>query len=174
MIIRKATKNDIQSVADIYTEVQTAEEEGRLYVGWKKGIYPTACDAEKALARDDLFVMEDGGKIVATAIINQIQVDVYENAAWQHKASPKEVMVLHTLAVSTSAARRGYGRAFVDFYEEYALENGCRNLRMDTNEKNLIARAMYKKYGYSEIGIVPCVFNGLPNVNLVLLEKYLS
>ena len=33
---------------------------------------------------------------------------------------------------------------------------------------------MYKKYGYTEIGIVPTVFNGIEDVQLVLLEKYLG
>jgi len=30
---------------------------------------------------------------------------------------------------------------------------------------------MYKSLGYKEIGIVPCKFNGIDGVNLVLLEK---
>jgi len=81
--------------------------------------------------------------------------------------------VLHTLVISPSVSRQGCGRAFVDFYERYALANGCPYLRMDTNEKNVRARAMYKKLGYTEIGAVPCVFNGIEGVNLVLLEKRL-
>ena len=36
------------------------------------------------------------------------------------------------------------------------------------------ARAMYQKLGYEERGIVPCVFNGIPGVQLVCLEKYLD
>lgn len=46
-------------------------------------------------------------------------------------------------------------------------------LRMDTNEQNIIARELYRKLGYLEAGIVPCEFNGIPGVNLVLLEKKL-
>ena len=49
-----------------------------------------------------------------------------------------------------------------------------RELRIDTNARNVAARAMYKKLGYKEIGIVPTVFNGIPDVQLVLLEKYLG
>ena len=60
------------------------------------------------------------------------------------------------------------------FYEDYALENGLPELRIDTNARNLRARAMYKKLGYTEIDIVPTVFNGLPDVDLVLLEKNLE
>lgn len=57
------------------------------------------------------------------------------------------------------------------FYEDYALQHGRHELRIDTNERNAAARAMYKKLGYKEIGIVPTVFNGIPDVMLVMLEK---
>jgi len=83
-------------------------------------------------------------------------------------------MVLHTLVISPAAARRGLGKAFVRFYEEYALQNGCPYLRMDTNARNLGARALYHKLGYEEADAVPCVFNGIEGVQLVLLEKYLG
>ena len=45
---------------------------------------------------------------------------------------------------------------------------------MDTNARNLTARQLYAKLGYREIAIVPTVFNGIPGVDLVLLEKHLS
>ena len=53
-------------------------------------------------------------------------------------------------------------------------ENGCTVLRMDTNAKNAAARRLYQKLGYAEPDIVPCIFNGIPNVQLVLLEKKLT
>ena len=55
----------------------------------------------------------------------------------------------------------------------YARKSAASYLRMDTNAHNKNARAMYKKLGYKEIGIVPCEFNGLKDVPLVLLEKKL-
>lgn len=60
------------------------------------------------------------------------------------------------------------------FYEEYALQNNCKYLRIDTNEKNKIARNLYKSLGYEEIGMIPCTFNGVEGVNLILIEKYLK
>ena len=82
-------------------------------------------------------------------------------------------MVLHALVVSPKIKGKGYGTAFVDFYEKYALENGCPYLRMDTNAKNAAARSLYKKLGYIEVSTVPCVFNGIDGVQLVCLEKNL-
>lgn len=44
-------------------------------------------------------------------------------------------------------------------------------MRLDTNAKNARARKMYKSLGYEEVGIVDTTFNGIPGVELVLLEK---
>ena len=174
MNIRKAVQADIPAVAEIFSDIHTAEEEGKVTIGWVRAIYPTEATAQAALEREDLFVMEDAGALVGTAVINRQQVDVYAGGAWEHDAPAERVMVLHTLVISPTAARRGYGRAFVAYYEDYARSNGCPYLRMDTNARNVNARALYRKLGYREADIVSCVFNGIEGVQLVLLEKKLS
>ncbi len=133
-------------------------------------------DCPGCLFRGDLFVeLDESGRIVGSAIINQIQVkDAYVHGAWLRDSEDDDVMVLHTLAISPRASSRGWGKKFVAFYEEYAKKKGCHDLRMDTNERNLRARAMYRSLGYREIGCVPTVFNGIAGVNLVLIEKVLE
>ena len=173
-MIRKALESDIPAVAAIYDKLHTEEEAGRATIGWIRGVYPTEDTARQALSRGDLFVQEDGGTIVGAAIINQTQVDAYYGGPWQYAAEDNEVMVLHTLVIDPDAAGRGFGKQFVAFYEDYAIQNGCKVLRMDTNSRNLRARAMYGRLGYREAGIVPCVFNGIAGVALVLLEKMLN
>ena len=174
MQFRKAISADIPFIAEIYEEIHTEEEAGRVTIGWERGVYPTKATAEAALERDDLFVgVEKDGRIFGAAIINQQQVDVYEGAAWIYPAKDEEVMVLHTLVISPKAAGCGYGEAFARFYEEYARENNCPVLRIDTNERNTRARNMYKKLAYRESDMVPCQFNGIDGVHLVLLEKKL-
>lgn len=42
------------------------------------------------------------------------------------------------------------------------------------NARNTVARSFYRKLGYREIAVVPVTFNGIPGVDLVLLEKYLG
>ena len=174
MMIRKATAKDIDAVEKLYDAIHTAEENGKQTIGWIRGIYPVHKTAEMALARDDLFVLEDDGKICGTGILNKIQVDSYAEGHWEHEVPDERVCVLHTLVIDPDSAGKGYGRAFIEYYETYAQENGCTELRIDTNARNAVARAMYKKHGYTEIGIVPMVFNGIEDVQLVLLEKYLG
>ncbi len=171
MIIRKATNEDKDFIGKIYDAIHDEEEKGLVEIGWIRNVYPTRKTAEDSLMRNDLFVLEDEGIIVATAIINQIQVEEYRYASWKHDAKEDEVMVLHTLVVNPKIKGKGYGKAFVAFYEKYAKEHHCSALRMDTNARNTIARNLYRKLGYEEIGIVNCTFNGIPNVQLVCLEK---
>ena len=174
MIIRKATENDIPAIAGIYDEIHSREEAGETTTGWLRDIYPTIEDAEMAVARDDMFVQEDNqGNVVGTAIINKNQVDCYEYGEWEYPAQDDEVMVIHTLVISTKDGRRGSGKEFIQFYEDYAKANGCQFLRLDTNARNQAARNFYAKLGYREIGIVPTIFNGIPGVDLVLIEKKL-
>lgn len=170
-MFRKAALEDLDRIAEIYDEIHTEEEAGRSSVGWIRKIYPTRKTAEDSIKKGDMFVEESEGLIVAAAKINQEQVPEYKNAGWNFDVPDDQVMVLHTLVVSPHTKKNGFGTKFVEFYEQYALEHGCRYLRMDTNERNSIARALYKKLGYEEVSVVPCVFNGIPDVRLVCLEK---
>lgn len=172
-MFRKATAADIDRIEALYNEIHTEEEAGRTTVGWIRTVYPTRKTAEASVEAGDMFVLEIDGRVVASAKINREQVPEYADAAWTQNAPADEVMVLHTLVVSPREKGKGYGSRFVAFYEDYAKENGCRYLRMDTNERNTVARALYQKLGYAEVSIVPCVFNGIPGVQLVCLEKTL-
>lgn len=172
MKIRKALFGDLPAIEEIYHDIHVAEEQGNVIIGWNRKIYPIASTAEQALKRSDLFVQEENGKIVGTSIINQQQVDVYRLAKWSQSVLDSEIMVLHTLVISPKEFGKGYGKSFIDFYENYAISNGCRYLRIDTNEKNVNARKFYKKLGFTEVGMFSCSFNGLKDVHIVLLEKF--
>ena len=102
---------------------------------WIAEDVPAVDRAVAALERGDLFVEEADGAVVGTGIFNRLQADVYAGAPWQYDAPDDQIMVLHTLAVDPQAGKRGLGRAFAAFYEQYAREHGCRYLRIDTNER---------------------------------------
>ena len=96
MEIRKATQNDIDYIEKIYEAIHDKEEKGLTTIGWIRNTYPTRKTAEDGLVHGDLFVMEDEDKIVAVAVINQIQVEEYRLAAWKHSSEDAQAMVLHT------------------------------------------------------------------------------
>lgn len=171
MAIRPAGKEDITAVSELYEKIHDAEQEGIISTGWLRGVYPVRETAEAALKRGDLFVEEQDGKIVGSAVLNRIQVDCYSTTGWKYTCDDSEVMVMHTLNIDPLEAGKGYGKAFVEYYEKYAKDNGCKVLRIDTQERNTCARALYRKCGFIEAGTCECVFNGIPGVRLVMLEK---
>ena len=85
-MIRKAVQGDIPAIAAIYDRLHDAEEAGKAEIGWVRGVYPTKRTAQAALERGDLFVMEEGGKVVGAAILNQTQVPEYYGAPWEFPA----------------------------------------------------------------------------------------
>lgn len=171
-MIRKATANDLACVAEIYRKIHEEERAGRCTIGWHPDVYPVESTAADALRRGDLFVFQDdNGSILASAIINREQLDSYRQAEWTPGVTDDEVMVLHTLTVDPSSSGRGIGRAFVSFYEDYARQNGCRSLRLDTQSCNERARSFYPRLGYKETAVVDTTFHGLRDIKLVLFEK---
>ena len=170
-MIRLATNSDIVAITQIYDEIHTQEEKGITTTGWVRYVYPTRKTAEDAISLQEMYVLEDGGEIVAAAKINQEQMPQYSVADWTIPAKPEDVLVLHTLVVSPRVAKKGYGKAFIAFYNSLAKQRGCTVLRIDTNERNQVARKLYASVGFKEIGIVPCTFNGIEGVGLVCMER---
>lgn len=173
MMIRRAGEADIPAVTAIYDALLTLEEQGLLSTGWTRGVYPTERTARDALAAGTLYVAEDGGRVVASGRIDQTQPEQYTRCAWRYAAPPEQILVLHTLVVDPTVRGKGCGTAFVRFYEDLAGERGCPYLRIDTNKRNLPARALYARLGYTEADIVSGTFNGIAGVELVCLEKKL-
>ena len=120
LTFRKAAASDLDAVTAIYDRLHAQEDAGRVTIGWVTGVYPIRFDAEQALARGALYVCESEGRVAASGILNQRQVDVYTEGRWAYAAEDRDVFVLHTLTVDPDLSGRGIGCAFVQFYEDTA------------------------------------------------------
>ncbi len=170
--VRAAKVGDETQIAEIYEKIHTEEEQGRASIGWERGVYPTIETAKLGIGSGDMFVAEnESGWIVAAARLNHEQCPQYAEAQWEYPAEDREVLVMHTLVVDPEVQGNSVGRKMLEYYESYSESLGCRYLRIDTNERNKIARAFYAKCGYKEVGIVLGEFNGMPDIPLVCMEK---
>ena len=173
-MIRRAVKEDIEAVLEIYDAILRKEETtGEELVGWVRGIYPTRKTAEDALKNGTLFVCQHDGRVVGSAKIDNVQAPEYVECNWEHDVPYDKVLVLHTLSVHPELSGRGYGSELVNFYEARAREMGCDYLRIDTNVKNIPARRIYEKHGYERAGTVKCSFKEINDVYLACFEKKL-
>lgn len=172
--IRKASSTEIDAIVQIYDLIHRLEEEGQISIGWNREIYPTKKTAEDALEDDSLFVMRIEDKVVAAAIINQLQPSGYNEVDWKFTANEDKVGVLHTLVVHPSCINLGLGKKFVSYFEKYCKELGYEVVRLDTQTKNIKPLKLYPKLGYTLTAIKDVTFQNLPNkVELAMFEKKL-
>ena len=169
--IRKGTAADVPAVAAVYDALLQYEGEHGTATGWQAGVYPTAAVAEGAAVQGTLFVLEEDGAVGAAMILNQVQAPEYAAASWLYDALPEQVLVLHTLCIAPRVARRGYGRAMVQYAEDWAVGTGCAVMRLDTWRHNRPARSLYESVGYRLAGASPAKLNGLIPLELVFYEK---
>ena len=105
LTFRKAAASDLDAVTAIYDRLHAQEDAGRVTIGWVTGVYPIRFDAEQALARGDLYVCESEGRVAASGILNQRQVDVYTEGRWAYAAEDRDVFVLASAARSCNSMR---------------------------------------------------------------------
>ena len=173
-MIRPATPADIPQVSAIYEEILTNEEQTKSYTNWVRGVYPTAETARNALKEGWLYVLEEDGLILATAILNHVQLPEYKDIPWQYPGQGDEIFVIHTLCVPPSRSGRGLARRFVAFAEGLAAGKWCRAMRLDTYEGNAPAAAFYPKLGYRLAGETEFFFEGFRHEVLICFEKDLT
>ena len=77
-MIRKATPQDVNAVAELYNKAIDYEDTHVKYTSWQKGVYPTADTARLGQKNSSLYVCEQDGRIVASVILDTRQPSEYK------------------------------------------------------------------------------------------------
>lgn len=154
MKIRKGTLQDIDSVAILYETVHDYHDTYTNFPGWRRGIYPIREDAENGITEDNLFVVEENGKIVGTFILRHVPEQGYEKADWHVRLDYREIFVVYTFAVHPEYSHKGVGKYMLEFILNYASQNDIKAVRLDVYEKNLPAIRLYESVGFKYIDTV--------------------
>ncbi|MCI8399665.1 MAG: GNAT family N-acetyltransferase [Oscillibacter sp.] len=173
-MIRPAVIEDLPHIAAIYDAIFDQEERGPVYTNWKRGSYPTADDARKAIEVGTLYAGEDdAGFIWGVVNFNGIQLPEYAAIPWSIPADPEQVGVIHTLCIHPAQSGKGYARRTVAFCEDLGRAQGKTVIRLDTWEHNLPANRLYPSLGYRFAGATEFFFHGFVRENLNCYEKKL-
>lgn len=173
-MIRKANFNDIEFIEDTYNEHFAHEIECGAYTVFKKGVYPTGKDAEKAINDGTLYVYEENQNIAGSIIIDSVQPREYAEIAWGKALKGDEVMVIHLLIVRPGMTGKGVASALVKYAMELARSNSCKALRLDTGGQNIPAVSLYKKLGFQIVAAASMkVGNAIEHSGHLFLEKVL-
>lgn len=173
-MIRKAAFYDLEQIEDTYNEHFMHEIEYGAYTVFKKGVYPTKRDAEKAIGDGTLYVYEENNNIAGSIIIDGVQPREYKEIAWGKALGNDEVTVIHLLMIRPSMAGKGIASSLVKYAMELARKNSCKALRLDTGSQNIPAISLYKKLGFQVVAAASMkVGNTIEHSKHLFLEKVL-
>lgn len=169
MDIRVGNEEDIDSLEELYNNINDYLESTINYPGWKKGIYPVRKDAEDGIREGNLFVAVENGDIIGSMILRHEPEPAYLNVSWQAELDYSNVLVIYTFVVNPKFLKRGVGKNMLDFIEEYAMDNKIKSIRLDVYEKNIPAISLYEKCHYKFSDTVSL---GLEDIGLNWFKLY--
>lgn len=173
-MIRKAVISDLDSIEEAYQEHFDYEEKYCAYTIFKKDVYPTRTDAEKALRDNTLYVYVENDIVLGSIILNNQQPEEYKKINWSNHAIEEKVNVIHLLMVRPCAAGKGIGSALVNYVVDLSQKYSCTAVRLDTGEQNIPAISLYKKLNFQLVAISSMKVGGIISHNRHLFfEKIL-
>ena len=154
MEIRRAEKEEFEAVRAFYYDATDAMQETEYKPGWQKDIYPEMAFLSASVERGELFVGEEGGKVVAAMVLNRDSNDGYAKVQWPTEAAPGEVLLIHALCVHASCAGRGLGKELVRYAIDEARRQGMKAMRLDVLKGNVPAERLYPACGFHYVDTV--------------------
>lgn len=151
MDIRKATKNDLNTIMDIYSSAREFMRLNGNETQWGS-TYPPLKLVEECID-EKMYVCTENGAIVCVfyfAIENDSSYNQIFNGTW---LNDKPYGVVHRIASTRTV--KGAAR----FCLNWALEQ-CNNLKIDTHENNLPMQKLLESLGFKYCGIIHCDHTG--------------
>ena len=167
--VEVATFDDLDELEKLYDDLNDYLDSGINYSGWKKDVYPVRETASDAIEIESLFVIKRNKEIAGTLILNHKQDQAYEGAKWSSNLSDREVMVVHTLAISPKYMKQGIALKLMKFVKDYSEKLGMKSIRLDVSVENTPAIELYEKLGYVYIDTVDL---GLKDLNRIWFRLY--
>lgn len=148
--IRLAQINDLEQVEYLYNECKVELLRKEIYQ-WDN-YYPNRDYYEDCIKNKEMYVCNEGDKIVGAVVLNEAQSSEWCEIEWCREI--KKPLIIHALCIDPHIQGKGYGKLLVDFCEQVAKKNGFDGLRLDTFSQNPISQKLYEKKGFRKQGNV--------------------
>ncbi|MCI1225901.1 MAG: GNAT family N-acetyltransferase [Atopobiaceae bacterium] len=148
----KATSADLTSVRALYRDVIDQTPQLDQHARWKHGLYPTDALFASFIEDGSMYLLADGGTVVAAMAMSMGQEEDYHEVPWQVDAADDEVAVIHLLAVRPSRQGQGLASRMIDEAVRLAQDEGKRAVRLDALATNTPAQRLYASKGFQPRG----------------------
>ena len=170
MNIRQAVPGDLPAGSALYDEIIDLFQSQTGTTAWRRGVYPTEADFQRAIREGTLYVGELDGNLAAGMIVSQGTDKTYGDPPWQVDAPDEATAVIHTLGVSPSCTGRGLALEMLEGATRLAREKGWQALRLDVLEHNCPALRLYERAGYTYIATKQIWYESTGLANFLLYE----
>lgn len=166
-IIRLARPEDIPQLLELIADVVPVMNAAGNFQ-WDSH-YPNAQVFERDINLQQLWVVDEQGKVAAVAAITTDQDAEYAQVGWD---ITEPAIVTHRLAVHIHHQGKGYARALMQKAEQVATERHIPLLRVDTNTENKATQKLFPQLGYVYAGEIDLEFR--PGLRFFCYEKRLA
>jgi ribosomal protein S18 acetylase RimI-like enzyme len=149
MRIRKANMEELDILHDIVRDATRHMDEQDI-PQWDE-IYPSKEILAKDVERQEMHVIETGGRVAGLIVINEDQSPEYAEVEWRYSG---RALVVHRLTIDPTYQRLSLATRLMDFAEETAAIGGYNCIRLDAFTRNPAAFTLYKNRGYRNAGVV--------------------
>ncbi len=146
MNIRKATREDLSAILQIYEDARGYMRENGNPHQWGGG-YPSAALVEQDINGGICHICEDGGELAGVFVCFVGEDPTYQTVYGGAWLNERPYAVIHRIAVAKH--RRGVASACFDY--GFLL---CKNLKIDTHRDNLPMQRSLAKNGFLPCGII--------------------
>lgn len=154
MHIRRTTKNDIDTILEIFENGRQIQKATGNAGQWAEG-YPTREMVEADIQKDRSYVCVsdsseeeiEEGTVLATSVVDFESDPNYsyiEEGEWLNE---EPYATIHRIA--TSGLVKGAGK----YIFEWGI-NQCNNIRIDTHKRNKPMLSLIEKYGFTYCGLI--------------------
>lgn len=158
-ILRKLENKDLSKVEHMIEKAKKNMREVLKIDQWQSG-YPNRETYEKDIEDGIGYAFcDENDEIIAVAAVilgNEPWYDKIEGGEFPGKWQGKEesYAAIHRVCVDLETTCRGVGSSFIKEISKFCKSEGKDSLRIDTHRLNKPMRAMLKKCGFSETGII--------------------
>lgn len=150
---------------------------GRMGIDQWQGSYPSKSVVQADIAAQRSYVIEEDGRILATAVVGFSGEPVYDHidGSWLTSSTSESprYAVLHRVAALSSQAGRGLGRMLLKSGAQTARERGRESVRIETHPDNGPMLKLIERCGFTRCGIVRIDHAEGGNPNRVAFEMLL-
>jgi len=139
LTIRRATEADLPRIVELLSQLSLGDDRDSPAEPVPPG-YRTAFHQIEADPRQQLLVLEAGGRVVGTAALGIVPNLSYRGRPWAF---------VESIVVDRPERGNGYGEALLRYAIDEARRAGCYKVSLTSNKRRSEAHRFYQKLGFS-------------------------